>query len=802
MALGGVSGSGSSIYGSRNVLSGLASGMDTESMIENMTQATRVKIAQQKQKKTLLGWKQSAYQDVSTQLINFSKKYMEYPSSTNLLSSSFFDQTIVTSVGKNSELVSGSGKTNNKIEVNGVKQLAANATHSTDGSRFDSKIETKDIGMDENITVHKLSGQALAFKYGGKRYTISLTPGADLDTVDKVATEINKRLSEIELPGGDKLSDKLNVKVGGNGSDKKTLVFENIDKTGNELKLVAATPKMEEVLGTYLEGNKEGIEISKDKPFTSTEIEQNNLVHETKMSEFLLDKGLNFSLNGKTQSIILLTSEEKAEMDKLGNSGEKNGFLVKKLQEKLDKAFGDGKIKVNFASTGNNPNTGGVRYTGKIGFETVDKNNILRVEGGSGELFGTHGAFGIEAGDGNRINMNRSLEKLGVQFNGDQKEKLIINGIEVGEYGKDAKLSDIIRDINAKSELGVTAKYSELTNELVLSSKDTGANAKVEITEGLGKKLFDEVKQTGKDAIVDITIDGKQETITRDSNTIDINGFKLTVSGTFGDYGTDGKGPLKLDPKEAVTFDSKPDTEKVFDAIKEMVEEYNKLAETVYKQLTTMPDREYQPLTDEQKKEMTKEEIEKWEEKAKAGQLFMDSQMRSLQDALRSIFSPSDNQLNVALKSIGIEPVKDHKEGAKIKLDEDKLKAALQADPDKVKNIFNAPAERTENGRAGSQGGTFTQLKGVMERFVSTSMAKPGSLVALAGSPTSANSMLNNTLQKQIDGIDKTLDTLQSRLKKEIDRYNSKFTQLEMLISQMNAQSGQLAGLMGGGGMM
>lgn len=800
MALGGVSGSGSSIYGSRNVLSGLASGMDTESMIENMTQATRLKIAQQKQKKTLLGWKQSAYQDVSTQLINFSKKYMEYPSSTNLLSSSFFDQTIVTSVGKNSELVSGSGKTNSKIEVNGVKQLAANATHSTDGSRFDSKIETKDIGMEENITVHDLSGQSFAVKYAGKRYTISLTPGADLSTVEKVAEEINKKLGELDVPGGDTLSDKLKIEVDGQG-DKKSLVFKNTDNAGNELKLVGATQEFENVLGTNLSATKDGISISKEEPFKSQVIEEKKLTHQERMYDFLVDKNLTFSLNGKTQSIVVLTPEEKAEMDKLGGTGRKNKFFVQKLQEKMDKAFGEGKIKVNFASTQNKPG-GGIIDTGKIGFETVDKNNILRVEGGSGELFGTHGAFGIEAGDGNRINMNRSLEKLGIQFTGDQKEKLIINGIEVGEYGKDAKLSDIIRDINAKSELGVTVKYSELTNQFVLSTKDTGANAKIQIAEGLGKKLFGEVKQTGRDAIVDVTIDGKQETITRDSNTIDINGFKLTVSGTFGDYGTDGKGPLKLDPKETVTFDSKPDTEKTFDAIKEMVEEYNKLAETVYKQLTTMPDREYQPLTDEQKKEMTKEEIEKWEEKAKAGQLFMDSQMRSLQDALRSIFSPSDNQLNVALKSIGIEPVKDHKEGAKIKLDEDKLKAALQADPEKVKNIFNAPAERTENGKAGSQGGTFTQLKGVMERFVSTSMVTPGSLVALAGSPTSASSMLNNTLQKQIDGIDKTLDTLQSRLKKEIDRYNSKFTQLEMLISQMNAQSGQLAGLMGGGGMM
>ena len=134
MAVSGVSGSGTSIYGNRNVLSGLASGMDTESMIENMTQATRLKIAQQNQKKTLLGWKQTAYQGISSQLIEFSKKYMDYQSPTNLLSSAFYDQSIVTSVGKNNALVSASGKTNSKVEINGVKELATSATHSAQGS--------------------------------------------------------------------------------------------------------------------------------------------------------------------------------------------------------------------------------------------------------------------------------------------------------------------------------------------------------------------------------------------------------------------------------------------------------------------------------------------------------------------------------------------------------------------------------------------------------------------------------------------------------------------------------------------
>ena len=56
--------SSSSIYGNRNVFTGLASGMDTESMIENAVSGHKMKIDMLKQQRTLVGWKQQGYQDI------------------------------------------------------------------------------------------------------------------------------------------------------------------------------------------------------------------------------------------------------------------------------------------------------------------------------------------------------------------------------------------------------------------------------------------------------------------------------------------------------------------------------------------------------------------------------------------------------------------------------------------------------------------------------------------------------------------------------------------------------------------
>ena len=779
MAVSGVSGSGTSIYGNRNVLSGLASGMDTESMIENMTQATRIKIAQQNQKKTLLGWKQTAYQGISSQLIEFSKKYMDYQSPTNLLSSAFYDQSIVTSVGKNSALVSASGKTNSKVEINGVKELATSATHSAQGSLKPGDLVTKDFDISKELAHSKLAGGTLSFQYGSTEYTITLSKGANLSTPEKLAEEINKQLSEAKISGTDsKLGDKISVKAEGN-----QLKFTVTGDAGNEVKLTGAGTTVKEALGLTDDKLKDGIDLTKS---FSANVDTAKLTEKQDTAEFLTNKKITFSFNGQKKEVTLLTDAELAELKKISGGPQKNEKFKELLQKKMDDAFGSGKITVERGNTG------------ALTFKT-NADNVLKITGGDEDIVGENSIFGFQNGDGNRLNLNSSLEKLGVNFNGKDSMDLVINGVKIGTYKKDATLSQVMRDINANKEAGINASYSETSNKFVLTSKETGAGSKVEIgKDGLAAQLFGEASKRGTDAVINVTVNGEQKELTRPSNEIDIDGLKVTISGKFG---YDDKGQISSDPAEKVTFSSKPDTDKMFEAIKTMVEDYNKIVESVYKEMTTKPNRDYQPLTDEQKKEMSKEQIEKWEEKAKEGLLFADTQLRSLHDALRFVFNPG-GEAGAKLRAMGIEPTDNYKDGGKIKLDESKLKAALNSNPEGVKDAFNALASDSADSSimdSSSKGGVITQLKGVMDRFASTSITKPGILVAHAGSPSSPNSMLRNAMKTEMDSIDKILKNLDVKLKKEIDRYNSQFTQLEMLISQMNAQSGQLAGLMGGG---
>lgn len=791
MAVSGVTG-GSSIYGNRNVLSGLASGMDTESMIQNMTQATRLKIAQQNQKKTMLGWKQTAYQGISTQLIDFSKKYMDYQSPTNLLSSAFFNQSIVTSIGKNNGLVSATGSTNSKVEINGVKELATSASHSAAGSLKSGDLVSKDFDISKQVEHSKLAGGTLSFTYGSTEYTITLSKGADLSTPEKLAEEINKQLAEVKVSVKDsdpiKLSDKISVKA-----DQGQLKFEVTDAAGNDVKLTGAGTTVKEALGLTDDKLKDGIDLAdKNNPFSAT-VNKDKLIEKQDTAEFLTNKKITFSFNGQKKEITLITDDDLQKL-KDSNVVDKNEKFKELLQAKMDDAFGtntDGSKKITVQRDGK---------TGALTFQT-DPNNILKITGGDEDVVGENSIFGFQNGDGNRLNMNSSLEKLGVNFNGKDSMDLVINGVKIGTYKKDATLGQIMRDINSNKQAGVNAAYSETSNQFVLNSTETGAGSKIHIEAGgLAAQLFGEADKRGTDAVINVTVNGMQKELTRPSNDIDIDGLRVTISGKFG-YTDDGK--LINKPEEKVTFSSKPDTDKIVDAIKTMVEDYNKIVDSVYKEMTTKPNRDYKPLTDEQKKEMTEEQIEKWEEKAKEGILFADTQLRSLHDSLRFVFNP-DGEAGAKLRAMGIEPTDNYKDGGKIKLDEKKLRAAIDADVESVKAAFNTLGSDDPNANgsimnSASKGGVMTQLKSVTDKFASTSIVKPGILVGHAGSPASPNSMLKNALQTEIDSIDKILKSLDTRLKKEVDRYNSQFTQLEMLISQMNAQSGQLAGLMGGG---
>lgn len=819
------SGSSSSIYGSRNsnIISGLASGMDTEAMIEGMVQGYQQKITQLGQDRTMLQWQQSAYQSISDKLVEFSRKYMSYNSpATNLFSASFFNNAILTSAnGTYADLVSATGKSSSTIVLNAVAQLAEAARYTHDASGLDTSLgKGEPVKLGEKQPLSTMSG-SLTLEYGNKKVTLDfgeleLFNKADgtLDTA-KFQTALQDKLKEqkITTSSGDQVSADtlIDVKVDSNG----TVTLSAKKGAGNNVHFSGATGDLKNLVTS---ADAEGT-----SSFTLSTTEKVVKEDATK-AEYLSGKSFTVTLNGQTKTFTL------GEIDP--SKGNLHEQVKQNLQEGLDKAFGKGKITVDMDTTGpgehsfsfsvSNGDTfritspvGEVLGLGENGVTSyVDTGKTLgdllgRTSDGAGLNGLTGGELAKAIGDvteikdkdgkvtsrvdseGNTVDeQGYRLDKDGKRF---QEYELTVNGVSIGKYNKDTALETVLNDINSNTEAGVSVSFSKTTNQFVFTAKETGAGGRVEIGGELGERLFGKVDVTdkdhytaGQDAKFTATINGQKMEFSRSSNTFDLDGMSITLNGTF--EVKDGETP--------VTFSSKTDTDKIIDVVKTMVEDYNAIVSEVKKAYSDMPleksdGSRYKPLTDEDKADMTESEIKAYEEKAKTGILFMDRDLSSLYSALRSAVAPGGSDGSF-LRSIGIKT--SYEDGlTTLSLDENALREALEQNPDQVKDAFT---KSKENGAASD--GLMASIQKVTDRYAATTGATKGILIEKAGSKYSPSAALNNTLLEQMKDIDKQVDKWQAKMSDKVDYYTNKFTQLEMLIAQMNSQSSSLAGMMGG----
>lgn len=809
------SGSSSSIYGSRNsnIISGLASGMDTEAMIEGMVQGYQQKITQLGQDRTMLQWQQSAYQSISDKLVEFSRKYMSYNSpATNLFSASFFNNAILTSAnGTYADLVSATGKSSSTIVLNSVAQLAEAARYTHDASGLGTVGKGQPVKLDEKQPLSAMSG-SLTLEYGNKEVTLDfgeleLFNKADgtLDTA-KFQTALQDKLKEqkITTSSGDQVSADtlIDVKVDSNG----TVTLSDKKGAGNNVHFSGATGDLKNLVTSA------GAEGTSSFTLSPTE----TVVKEgTSKAEHLFGKSFTVTLNGQTKTFTL--------GDPKTDAVPQNNEDIKKLLEKeLDNAFGKDKINVtlvpdadgkeSFSFSVSNGDTfritspvGEVLGLGENGVTSyVDTGKTLGdllgkdLGGSDGWAKGVGQPHEVKDADGNISyvdNEGNAVDKDNYRLDKDGKrfKELTINGVTIGQYNEDTALETVLNDINSNTEAGVSVSFSKTTNQFVFTAKETGAGGRVEIGGELGERLFGKVNVTdkdhytaGQDAKFTATINGQKMEFSRSSNTFDLDGMSITLNGTF--EVKDGETP--------VTFSSKTDTDKIIDVVKTMVEDYNAIVSEVKKAYSDMPleksdGSRYKPLTDEDKADMTESEIKAYEEKAKTGILFMDRDLSSLYSALRSAVAPGGSDGSF-LRSIGIKT--SYEDGlTTLSLDENALREALEQNPDQVKDAFT---KSKENGAASD--GLMASIQKVTDRYAATTGATKGILIEKAGSKYSPSAALNNTLLEQMKDIDKQVDKWQAKMSDKVDYYTNKFTQLEMLIAQMNSQSSSLAGMMGG----
>lgn len=829
-----VSSSSSSIYGNRNVISGLASGMDTESMIENAISGYKTKISTLQQKRTKVEWQQEVYRSIIGKMASFSDKYTSYASSTNLLSSSFFNQAVkVTATGKYADMVSASGKTSSNVQILGVKQLAKAATYTVSGiggSKPAEKPEFTGSAVDLTKTqeLSNVSG-SLTIKYGGDRsYTIDFGELENYADVDKMADAIRSKLGEQTMTLSDGTSVKASEKIKVEVTDGN-IVFSDNSTAGNAVTISGATGKIKNTLG---------IDPSKNESTLNTKDVE--LVDKSStLGDYLSGKELTLTLDGVTKKIKL--PEYKKDTTTAAAD------YATALQTEIGNAFGEGKVTVTAKNQdAQNKNIFDLTFSTQAGSTLSVSGDTAKALGLDkaatyvntsktlGELLGDWSTCKpieyvgdvkeVMTADGKTVdyytdakgNRLKKVEKDGnntyyrVDDKGEYLYKFEINGTVVGEFSKNTALETVLTSINGNADAGVTVSYSKTTNQFQFTTRETGKSSKIVMGDGLAKALFGDTggadgKQhpTGEDAIFSMMVNGQPlDGISRSSNTFDVDGMSVSLKGTFGAYGDSDKLNLDSEPNlaaakaDAVSFTSSSDADKIIDAIKSMVEDYNAMVTEIKNAYSTMPQQKsngkyYEPLTEEDKADMSESSIKAYEEKAKQGLLFADRDLSALYSQLTSAISMSGKD-GADLKAIGI--TSNYSNGlTTLSLNENKLRAALETDPDKVRDVFSKSVDS-----GSSTNGLMQALKSPLDMYSKVQGTK-GILVQKAGSTLAPTTLYKNTLQNKLDDFDTQIEKWQDKMADQVDRYTSKFTALEKLIAQMNSQSSALAGFLGNG---
>lgn len=404
-------------------------------------------------------------------------------------------------------------------------------------------------------------------------------------------------------------------------------------------------------------------------------------------------------------------------------------------------------------------------------------------------------------------------ESYGVKWLQDgESAKFTFSIPEVGSHEfsitKDTSIEDVVNKLN-KSLIGQnhSFSYNKFTGQIEAKDRESGAKLELKITDMYDDEVsFDESKAPainytpGRDAEFTVTVNGETINMKRASNSVNIDGLTINMHDTF-DGSVDKEGKPSVDsagkPTNSVTFKTSTDSDKIVEAIKTMIEDYNTMMTEIKAAYSTMPYQKsngsfanYEPLTEDDRAGMSESAIERYEEKAKQGILFGDRTLSTLYDKMRNIFSPAGED-GAFLRAMGISTSFSISDGTQaVTLDEDKLRAMLDSDPDRVAEVFT---------KTSGTGGVMQNLKTQLDNYAKTTGEPKGILIQQAGSPLSSLSLMNNSWQKQIDNYNTQIEKWQDKLSSQVDRYTQQFSRLEQLINQMNSQSSTLAGLMGGG---
>lgn len=628
-------------------MTGLTSGLDTESIVNQLMSAQRTKQTKVENKKQKLEWKQEIWKGLNTKIYGFYKdslSKMKYSSNYSTKKASVSDSTKLTATAS-TKAAAGSYK----VEIKSI----ASAQYVTSG-----KLSYKDSSGNTNTatTSTKLSdlgmssGTVLKLEVGDKSSALEVKDDTTIKDfvnfcsnagLNATFDEKQQRFFLSSKDSGEENSFSLSANT--YSSEGDTAITELNDAVG----LANLTSSQKTKYNSIVYGAiASGTQISDDDKETLKWIAVSSADADakSKATEFY-----RASLN-KTYDI---SDEEKEKIKKkydsdLTLSGDDRTKAIADAIEKKKQSDIEEKLKTDEYKTKISE-----AVTKGITAEEVRKAGLAVTDSSNAEDPASISKYTFEKTETRKENAENAIESAVGKFN---------TAIESGITSDNG--SGLLKLGLSNFDGATSYKEGDLASNMVLS----------------------------KAADTEIVYNGA--TLTSNNTSIEVAGVTLNLLGTTA-------------AGESVNVTVSNDTSAVYDTIKEFITEYNSILKTMNTYYDAASASSYEVLTDEQKEAMSDDEVDKWNTKIKDSLLRRDSTLSGLISVMKTDMMGSykaSNGKTYSLANLGISTSsKNYNEGGllHIKGDEDDdefadstntLMKMLEEDPDTVKEVLSGLA--------------------------------------------------------------------------------------------------------------
>lgn len=626
-------------------LSGMVSGMDTESLVSALVSSYKLKKDNLVKAQTKLSWKQEKWKTMNTSIYGFYSGKL----SSARFSASYNLKTSTVSNDKYAKVSASSSAVNGTQRLK-VKQLASTGyltggqITATDGSKITGSTKLSDI-------------------IGTTDGSISIKTGSETKSIDITADmNVNQFVTKLKEAGLNASYDESNARFFISAKESgKDNDFSLIANNSNGLNAL-------EKLGIYTVNDTDSAEYKRLAALTEGSSEYNAEVESmyTKINAEDTAKNYADKYNVAKDKLDALAAD-----DTWDHSVTLDEYVAKLKTETPDLLNAYDKYKKEKVDSEGNTvkdSDGSIVY--EYDTEAMEKDGVKDE---------------YEAAVKKKAS-NESLIKVY-----DENSKIIENTRDYVTVGADGKASADAANANVLKEVSDTNSANYANAKALLDSKIAMAKqeaAKIAANKDSSSDPTKAVRIIGQDS--EIELNGA--TFTNNTNDFSINGLTIQA--------------MEVTGNDQVTITTNTDVDGIYDMIKGFLKDYNDLVKSVDVAYNAASSKGYEPLTSDEKDAMTDDEVKKWEEKIKDSLLRKDSTLGSVLDTMKNDMALSFdvNGKRYSLASFGIATlgyfnspenetgvyhIDGDKDDSKTSANTDKLKAMIASDPDTVISFFS-----------------------------------------------------------------------------------------------------------------